>query len=40
MLNELLYMDDMRLDEKDDNELKAIFNTVKYFNYDIGMDFA
>lgn len=33
-------MDDLKLFAKNDNELKSLLNTVKYFSDNIGMDFG
>lgn len=40
IFNHLLYLEDLKLFAKDDNELKGLLNIVKYFSDDIGMDFG
>ena len=39
-INHLFYMDDLKLFAKNDQDLEGLFNTVKEFSNDIGMEFG
>ena len=38
--NHLLFMDDLKLHGKSENEIKGLVSTVEIFNQDIGMEFG
>ena len=39
-INHLLFMDDLELYRKSDNEIKGLVSTVKVFSQDVGMEFG
>ena len=39
-INHLLFMDDLKLYEESENEIKGLVSTVEVFSQDIGMEFG
>ena len=39
-INDLLFMDDLKLYAKDEKQLDSLANTVQIFSLDIGMEFG
>ena len=39
-MNHLLFMDDLKLYAKDENQLDSLVNTVQIFRLNIGMEFG
>ena len=39
-INHLLFMDDLNLHGKSENEIKGLVSTIKVFSQDIGMEFG